>query len=44
LLLRRFEGDLFFSPLIHGTIAGSLTYLITAVRGRALAGKEISPI
>jgi len=44
LLLRRFEGDLFFSPLIHGTIAGSLTYLMTAVRGRALAAKEISPV
>lgn len=40
LLFRPFAPDLFLSPVVHGTIAGGLTYLMTAVRGRALASKE----
>ncbi len=40
LLFRPFAGELFLHPLVHGAIAGSLTYLMTAVRGRALANKE----
>jgi hypothetical protein len=42
LLFRPFEGSLFFSPLIHGAIAGSLTYLMTALRGRSLANQEMA--
>ena len=40
LLFRPFAGELLLHPLVHGAIAGSLTYLMTAVRGRALASKE----
>jgi hypothetical protein len=40
LLFRPFAPELLFAPVVHGTIAGCLTYLMTAVRGRALANKE----
>jgi len=42
LLLRQFAVTLFLSPLVHGAIAGSLTYLMTAVRGRSLAAQELA--
>lgn len=42
LLFRPFAASLFFSPLIHGAVAGSLTYFMTALRGRSLAGKEMA--
>ena len=35
-----FANELFFSPAAHGAIAGALTYLMTAIRGRSLAGAE----
>ena len=41
LLFRPFASELKFNPLIHGAVAGILTYLITAMRGRALASKEV---
>lgn len=41
LLFQQFETSLFFSPLIHGAVAGSLTYLTTAIRGRSLAAGEL---
>jgi hypothetical protein len=41
-LFRPFAHELLLSPLVHGAIAGSLTYLMTAVRGRALASQESS--
>ena len=40
LLFLSFSSELFFSPLIHGAVAGALTYLMTAIRGRSLAGSE----
>jgi hypothetical protein len=40
LLFRPFAAGLLFSPLAHGAVAGALTYLMTALRGRALASKE----
>jgi MFS family permease len=40
LLFRSFATSLLFSPLVHGAVAGTLTYLITSLRGRALASKE----
>jgi hypothetical protein len=40
LLFRSFAAGLFFSPLVHGAVAGCLTYLMTSFRGRALAGQE----
>lgn len=42
LLFRSFASDLFFSPLAHGAVAGALTYLMTAVRGRWLASRELA--
>ena len=42
LLFRPFAGELLLHPLVHGAIAGSLTYLMTAVRGRTLASKEVA--
>ena len=41
LLFRQFAADLSLSPFVHGAIAGSLTYLVTAIRGRSLASKEL---
>jgi hypothetical protein len=41
LLFRQFAAGLFLSPFVHGAIAGSLTYLMTAIRGRYLADKEV---
>lgn len=40
-LFRPFATDLFLSPLIHGAIGGSLTYLMTTIRGKALAREEM---
>jgi hypothetical protein len=40
LLFRRYADQLFFSFLIHGMSAGILTYLMTALRGKALAQRE----
>lgn len=42
LLFRAFASELLFSPLIHGAIAGGLTYLLTALRGRSLATTELA--
>src|SRR6185369_9177816 len=42
LLFRPFEPKLLFSPLVHGAVAGSLTYLLTAIRGRSLATGEMT--
>jgi len=42
LLFRAFASELLFSPLIHGAIAGGLTYLLTALRGRSLATSELA--
>ena len=41
LLFRTFATELLLSPITHGAIAGSLTYLMTALRGRVLARKEM---
>jgi hypothetical protein len=41
LLFRTFATELLLSPLTHGAIAGCLTYLMTALRGRVLARKEM---
>jgi hypothetical protein len=41
LLFRTFGAEFFLSPLVHGAIAGSLTYLMTAIRGRSLASGEM---
>jgi hypothetical protein len=41
LLFSSFAADLFFSPLLHGAVAGALTYLMTAIRGRSLANREM---
>jgi len=40
LLFRPFAGELLLEPLVHGAIAGALTYLMTALRGRTLASKD----
>ena len=40
LLFRPFASELLLNPIAHGAIAGSLTYLMTAIRGRALASRE----
>lgn len=40
LLFLSFASEVFFSPIAHGAIAGALTYLMTAIRGRSLAGAE----
>ena len=40
LLFRSFAVSLLFSPLVHGAVAGSLTYLMTSLRGRSLASRE----
>ena len=40
LLFRSFAAELWLSPLVHGAIGGGLTYLTTALRGRALAARE----
>lgn len=42
LLFRTFATELLASPLVHGAIAGSLTYLMTALRATQLAGKEFA--
>ena len=41
-LFRHYADQLFFSYLVHGIIAGVLTYLMTALRGKALAHREVS--
>jgi hypothetical protein len=40
LLFYSFAHELFRSPIVHGAIAGGLTYLMTAIRGRSLANSE----
>jgi hypothetical protein len=42
LLFHPFMSRLILLPMTHGAIAGSLTYLLTALRGRSLAGKEMT--
>jgi len=42
LLFRGFAAELLSSPLVHGAIAGALTYLLTALRGRSLATRELA--
>jgi len=42
LLFRSFAGELLLSPMAHGIIAGSLTYLMTSIRGRSLASEELA--
>jgi len=42
LLFRGFAFELLSSPLVHGAIAGALTYLLTALRGRSLATRELA--
>lgn len=42
LLFNGFADGLLLSPLVHGSIAGALTYLITAIRGRSLANAEVT--
>jgi len=42
LLFQQFAASFFFSTLIHGAIGGSLTYLMTAIRGRSLATGEMA--
>jgi len=42
LLFREFATDFLLSPLLHGAVAGSLTYLMTAIRGKALASSELT--
>lgn len=42
LLFRPFAAELFLSPLIHGALAGALTYLMTTIRGRQLANIEMA--
>lgn len=40
LLFGAFAGQLPFSPLLHGAVAGALTYLVTSARGKRLARRE----
>lgn len=42
LLFRTFATELWCSPLVHGAVAGSLTYLMTSLRATQLAGKEFA--
>ena len=42
LLFRGFADSLFLSPIVHGAIAGALTYLMTSIRGRSLANAEMT--
>ncbi len=42
LLFRSFAAGLLGSPLVHGAVAGSLTYLMTSLRATQLAGKEFA--
>lgn len=42
LLFYSFADNLFLSPIVHGAIAGGLTYLMTAIRGRSLANSELA--
>jgi hypothetical protein len=42
LLFRGFASELLSSPLVHGAIAGAITYLLTALRGRSLATRELT--
>ena len=42
LLFTGFADGLMLSPLVHGAIAGALTYLMTAIRGRSLANAEMT--
>ena len=42
LMSQPFTGELFFSPVVHGAVAGVLTYAMTALRGRALASGEFA--
>jgi len=42
LLFRTFATELLSSPLIHGAVAGALTYLMTSLRATQLAGKEFA--
>jgi hypothetical protein len=41
LLFQRYAGQLALAPLALGAVAGLLTYLTTALRGRALARREL---
>ena len=40
LLFRPYQDELFLHRLAHGALAGALTYLLTALRGRSLARRE----
>ena len=42
LLFRPFAAELFLSPLVHGAVGGCLTYIMTTIRGRALAREELT--
>lgn len=42
MLFRTFAAELFGSPLVHGAVAGSLTYLMTSLRATQLASKEFA--
>ncbi|HKP37448.1 MAG TPA: hypothetical protein VJT71_11375 [Pyrinomonadaceae bacterium] len=42
LLFRSFADEMWLSPYAHGALGGALTYLMTAMRGRALASHEES--
>ena len=42
LLFRTFATKLLSSPLVHGAVAGALTYLMTSLRATQLAGKEFA--
>jgi hypothetical protein len=41
-LFRTFATELLCSPLVHGGVAGALTYLMTSLRATQLAGEEFS--
>jgi hypothetical protein len=42
LLFRAYSDQLYSNYIVHGVIGGVLTYLVTFIRGRQLAGKEES--
>jgi len=42
LLFRSFAAELFCSPLLHGALAGVLTYVMTTLRGSSLANAEFA--
>ncbi|MEP6912926.1 MAG: hypothetical protein ABI923_09240 [bacterium] len=42
LLFRTFAAELWGSPLVHGAVAGAMTYLMTSLRATQLAGKEFA--